>query len=204
MGLEEERLTWRERTEPTATTGLPEIDLRYLWPGGQKPVPRLVGYAHVRTHDNILHQGTPVPAPFLSVGRRSVIRCICRDASLERLVDAPVSVSRPGSGAHGEDRDGGDLFFGQVVPSRCRRAVGVVCTRSRISGTIVRGTGRTGRAARRQQTTAPTVASSRSELTVLRRSARPKSPSAQQRRVGDIKGLVSKCVAHLTVTGDIR
>ena len=39
MGLEEERLAWRERTEPVATTGLPEIDLRHLRPGGQKPVP---------------------------------------------------------------------------------------------------------------------------------------------------------------------
>ena len=50
MALEEERLARRQNPELAGTAGLPEIDLRHLWPACQEPVPVVIGHSHVRRH----------------------------------------------------------------------------------------------------------------------------------------------------------
>jgi hypothetical protein len=42
MGLEEERLAWRQDAELTAAAGLPEIHLTHFWPGGQEAIPAVI------------------------------------------------------------------------------------------------------------------------------------------------------------------
>jgi hypothetical protein len=52
VGLEEERLTWGQNAEFTATAGLPEVDFLQARAGGQEAVPVVVSHADVSMHGN--------------------------------------------------------------------------------------------------------------------------------------------------------